>query len=393
MSYNKICALSKKKISSGEKMKVLFLASDYFRYKSEDRSFFFFFDFVYAWQYFKIVGYPLSAINENSNEIKFKKDKSHDFLEKLLNKITGNNFSMEEILAEIFNGELKGEKLGKEFSITYMVLSEAAYENIISNNKKISYLDDDFKNPEVDSYDKGISYEESLREKENYLNLILNQKKEKILPYEKKELEENIESLLSMIEPEKQDWFKDMQLEKVLEGRFKTPVSQCPFNFINFAKDLKKNPGLEKEFAKGFTDNIWIAEYFDKLRMFFSPTPNVIDYNHNEEILLFYKEMVNILEKEISKNQYETNYEYIIDNKDNTIVINESEIFERLVDYEDSESKEMLNYYNKQPLKEGYKILDLRKVTENEELSDLLFESSLLPKIFKNKIIKVKTDE
>lgn len=302
MSYNRVCAFSKKAIKDNEDFRVIFLASETFKQSDEGSSFFSEPDYVYPWDYYKIIGFPLEAKKSSKRFFDFKNKKASEYIQNIINKKLKNNYSMDEISELIFLGKCCGNTATRQFFISYMTISESAYELIISKNKKIGFFDDKFLKEQNLVSNDVISYEQSLKEKTQFIEQVLDPKTEYLFEPEKVILKDNLGFVLELIEESKRGEMEKRHLDNALLNRYKTPISQTPFTFIHFGKEAKKHPELSAVFAKGFVDNIWISEAFEKIRISFSPKLNTINHEHNKDLLLHYKDMIKIIEKDKKNN-------------------------------------------------------------------------------------------
>jgi hypothetical protein len=383
MSYDKTCAYSKQLITENQEAYLIFLAADSFAYKQEKKGFFLEPDYVYPWDHFKIIGFPIKVINRGRNHFKYIDEKAANFIKEKINKATMQEQSLDEICEKIFDAKLEGERGLRKFGISYMLISKASFEHITSKNKRIGFMDNLFLSEDDRVREEMITYEQSLKEKSDYFDLVLNPKEEGLFEVEKEDVEyllekqEDSEELDSEYKTSKETAIKNA----ILIRYKKTPISQTPFTLINFALELLKDETLKETFTKGLANNIWISEAFEDLRISFSPKMNSINYSFDSELVFFYKEMADLIQKS-NKNK-----EIAYDIKNGKIIIEEEDFFEKISKLSAKLKKEFKDYYSTLENKE----IDLKKLKEsNEMLHTMLFDMDLLPQVFIDKKLHIK---
>jgi hypothetical protein len=383
MSYDKTCAYSKQLITENQEAYLIFLAADSFAYKQEKKGFFLEPDYVYPWDHFKIIGFPIKVINRGRNHFKYIDEKAANFIKEKINKATMQEQSLDEICEKVFDAKLEGERGSRKFGISYMLISKASFEHITSKNKRIGFMDNVFLSEDDRMREEMITYEQSLKEKSDYFDLVLNPKEEGLFEVEKEDVEyllekqEDSEELDSEYKTSKETAIKNA----ILIRYKKTPISQTPFTLINFALELLKDETLKETFTKGLANNIWISEAFEDLRISFSPKMNSINYSFDSELVFFYKEMADLIQKS-NKNK-----EIAYDIKNGKIIIEEEDFFEKISKLSAKLKKEFKDYYSTLENKE----IDLKKLKEsNKMLHTMLFDMDLLPQVFIDKKLHIK---
>lgn len=384
MSYDKTCAYSKQLITENQEAYLIFLAADPFAYKQEKKGFFLEPDYVYPWDHFKIIGFPIKIINKGRNHFKYIDKKGANFIKEKINKATMQEQSLEEICEKIFDAKLEGERCARKFGISYMLISKASFDHITSKKKRVGFMDNVFLSEDDRMREEMITYEKSLKEKSDYFDLVLNPKEEGLFDVEKEDVEyllEKQEEDLDELDNEYKT-SKETAIKNAILIRYKkTPINQTPFTLINFALELLKDETLKDTFAKGLTNNIWISEAFEDLRLAFSPKMNSLNYSLDSDLIFFYKEMADLIQNS-NKNK-----EIAYDIKNGKIIINEEDFFEKVSKLSTKLKKEFKNYYSTLENKE----IDLIKLKEsNEMLHTMLFDMDLLPQTFIDKKLQIK---
>lgn len=383
MPYNKICAFSKKEIKANEKVKVVFLSM-----LNDNKNSKFFPsmpDFVSSWEQFQIVGFPLSAKVNAHNLFSFDNKKAANVISELINKKTGQAQNINEITDAIINDTLEGSTALREVVFSIMVISDTAFKTITMKNKSISFFDQAFYEENNECNNKTIKYEDSLKEKETYFNQIIKPKESFLLPQEK----ERLEDMMELIPGELKKDVIDKQINSVISRRFNVSNAQTPFSFIKFEKAVQKNPSLISILAEGFTNNVWISEAFDDLRIPFNPQMNTININHNEEMAFHFQEMAAILKREKSTSQRFQTIDYFFDELDGLPCIFKKDITERLLKGFDKKTKDAFEALcDKLPLANDGLVLDPANISEEEY--NLIFDSELISTVFNNRIFKIK---
>lgn len=298
MSYEQTCALSKKTISEGEKVQLIFLAADPHTYQGGNKNFYSEPAFVYPWDNFKIIGMPIECQVSNSDIRQFviKDENLKKLVPWMINGLSGEEDTIDEIFEKIFNGKLTAKKSGREFCITYMVISQAGFDYLSNKEKEISYFDDDFLKEKRFS-DEKISFEQSIKDKSFYFNNMDNINEDLLFEDEKERLEDFLEISSEQLNEKELEKRKSDYIERLYLKRYKVSVQQQPYIIIDFGKHGKKLPHFRDLFAKGLTSNIWISEFFQKYRIPFEPTMNTLNPEHNKDLSDFYKDMSDLIKK------------------------------------------------------------------------------------------------
>ena len=285
MPIHKTCAFSKAPIEEDKEIVMVYLSSETIRFNNaEIKVPFSSSDYTYAWDNFKIIGFPIMGTFIGHSKVEYECLDSEKILLSVINEGSVTQYSsLDDLNQDIIRNDFKATDKSKNKFVTSFMILRSVFELLISEKREREMVEGLFMIPEKHE-ESTISYSESLIENEYNLS---NLKTKNILL-----LNDDVEDEKDSYDTEKE---KLRMLRYVLKNHFSRNLIYTGKSLFDIALETPEKGSL---IGKHLTNLYWVAFSFDRYRMPLAPTLHSYENRNHFEIASLYRKLANLIEKE-----------------------------------------------------------------------------------------------